>query len=204
MLSLYDSGLRKDTPLQPSLSLILPVFNAERTLAPQLLHLLEIAGEISPQFEVLVIDDGSSDHTCDIADELAREYPQIRVIRHGQPRGMEGITESCYAKAKGDVLMLLTPGEAIQLPELKRLWQASQNSEMKSINAADAMRTPPALRPLSKALLGRLTQWGTAVTAKSDLPKSVRLLPREATNRMNQPNRPANFLAHLRNLAIGE
>jgi glycosyltransferase involved in cell wall biosynthesis len=61
------------------LSLILPVRNAEHQLAGAVARVLEILPDIARSFEVLIIDQGSSDHTLEIAEELAIEYPQIRV-----------------------------------------------------------------------------------------------------------------------------
>ena len=186
--------------MQPSLSLILPAFNAERTLASQVHRLLEVVGELTTRFEIIVIDDGSTDHTCDVADELAREYPQLRVVRHGTRRGMDGVVETSLARTKGEVLMLLTPGTTVQIAEMKRLWQASQGK------ASEPLQPVASPRPLSRALLGRLSQWGASVTSESPANNTVQLLHRDnATPSLtNEPRRPANFTAHLRDLAIGE
>jgi glycosyltransferase involved in cell wall biosynthesis len=63
-----------------SLSVVVPVRNAERTLAANLQHILDVVSDLSEQFEVLIVDEGSTDHTLDVAHELSLEYPQLRVV----------------------------------------------------------------------------------------------------------------------------
>jgi glycosyltransferase involved in cell wall biosynthesis len=61
------------------LSLILPVRNAEQQLAGAVARVLDILPDITRSFEILIIDQGSSDNTLELAEDLAMEYPQIRV-----------------------------------------------------------------------------------------------------------------------------
>lgn len=192
IVSSYSQAYRKGTPLQPSLSLIIPVFNEERTLANRVHRVLELLPELTSRFEVLVIDNGSHDHSGEVADELAREYPQIKVIRHGNQRGMDAVMETSLAKSRGEVLMLLTPGEPIQAAEIQRVWQAGCSEPNRR----------------SASLIGRLTQWGHAATQDKTLPRSVQLLHRKSPTQdvahLSSPRRPSSFLEHLRGLSAGE
>jgi len=77
-----------------SLSVVLPVQNAEGTLAKQVALLLEIVPDLSDRFEILLVDDGSTDHTLDLAQELARRYPQLRVLRHDRPSGRQAALDT--------------------------------------------------------------------------------------------------------------
>ncbi|MGC4006453.1 MAG: glycosyltransferase [Pirellulales bacterium] len=65
--------------MKPSLSLILPVHNAQRTLAADIGRLLDVLPDLARKFEILVVDRGSSDQTLEVAQDLAMEFPQIRV-----------------------------------------------------------------------------------------------------------------------------
>ena len=69
--------------MQRSLSVLLPVKDAQATLTASVHELLEVAADSSDRFELLIIDDGSTDATSEIAHELTYHYPQVGLIRHG-------------------------------------------------------------------------------------------------------------------------
>ena len=57
--------------LNKSLTIVLPVHNAESRLRKNVSELLELASELTAKFGVLIIDDGSTDATFEVAEELA-------------------------------------------------------------------------------------------------------------------------------------
>ena len=60
---------------------------------------VQVAGRLTPDFEVIVVNDGSTDATEDILDELARTYPQVRVIHHPRNRGYGAALRTGFAAA---------------------------------------------------------------------------------------------------------
>jgi glycosyltransferase involved in cell wall biosynthesis len=81
------------------LSIIVPVRNVEATLAARIESLLDLAHDLGSRFEIIVVDDGSRDHTVDVARDLARQYPQVRVIRHSRPLGLDAAIETSCRRA---------------------------------------------------------------------------------------------------------
>jgi len=92
--------------VERSLSVLLPVRNVESTLASTVHKLLEVVPELTRDFELVIVDDGSSDATIEVADELAVQYPQIRVVRHGRPMGPEAAIQSGLRSSRGDAIVL--------------------------------------------------------------------------------------------------
>ena len=58
---------------------------------------VKTAAELTPDFEVIVVNDGSADATAEIADELARTYPQVRAVHHPRNRGYGGRCRPVFA-----------------------------------------------------------------------------------------------------------
>jgi glycosyltransferase involved in cell wall biosynthesis len=72
----------------PSLELELAVRNVARVLDGHVERLLEVLEEQSDRFLLKIVDEGSADETWDIARELARQYPQIRVEKRKPTGGL--------------------------------------------------------------------------------------------------------------------
>src|SRR5437762_2555978 len=68
------------------ISVFFPVYNDERTVRVVAEKALKLINEEAAGGEVIIIDDGSPDRSGAIADELAQEHPEIRVIHH--PRNL--------------------------------------------------------------------------------------------------------------------
>jgi len=106
-----------------SLTVILPVKNAGRTLQNELIQLIETAPDLTQQFEVLMIDWGSSDHSEEIAMESIRQYPQLHWMRMSRAATAAAVIETGMQRATGDVIIArqhdtpLTPGA------LRKLWR---------------------------------------------------------------------------------
>ncbi len=71
----------------PGLSIFFPACNDAATIASLVIAAVQTASRLTPDFEVLVINDGSTDDTASMANELARLYPQVRVVHHEHNRG---------------------------------------------------------------------------------------------------------------------
>ncbi len=63
-----------------------------------------MAADVSERFEVLIIDDASSDATSEVAHDLCRNYPQIRLLRHKKPMGEDAAVRSISAQIRGEVV----------------------------------------------------------------------------------------------------
>lgn len=72
------------------LSVVLPAWNEEEVIARTVQKVVETLSEVAPDYEVIVVDDGSTDRTGDIADALAAENAQIRVVHNRPNKGYGG------------------------------------------------------------------------------------------------------------------
>lgn len=111
--------------MERSLTVLLPVENSEATLTRNIRLLLEVLPELTDRFELLIVDDGSTDATFEVADELARQFPQIRVIRSTTPRGRTRAIQWGIRETSGEYLLLIDEDSSLPIDEIGRLWTAS-------------------------------------------------------------------------------
>ena len=75
-------------PLSTRIALVLPAFNEEENITEAVAEAASVLPSISPAWEVIVVNDGSSDATGAIADRLAEDYADhVHVVHHAQNRG---------------------------------------------------------------------------------------------------------------------
>jgi dolichol-phosphate mannosyltransferase len=88
------------------ISLIIPCYNEEASL-PQLGDRLALALERldGNDVEILLVDDGSCDRTLVGLNRMAEWLPGVRVVSHGENRGLGAALRTGYAEATGDVLV---------------------------------------------------------------------------------------------------
>ena len=66
-----------------SISAFFPAYNDGGTIASMVMSVLSVLRRLTDDYEVIVVNDGSSDYTAEILDELGRIYgPQVRIIHH--------------------------------------------------------------------------------------------------------------------------
>ena len=63
-----------------------------------------IIAKLAPVFEIILVNDGSKDRTCDICDQLTKEFPNVRVVHHAQNRGYGAALRSGIEQARYDLI----------------------------------------------------------------------------------------------------
>src|SRR5881396_1651514 len=131
----------------PGLSAFFPAYNDSGTIASMVIRTVKAAAELTPDFEIIIVDDGSGDGTADIADELAHTYPQVRAVHHPRNRDYGAALRTGFRAATKD-LIFYTDGDAQYDPaELTALW-ASMTADVDLVNGYKISRADPMHRIL--------------------------------------------------------
>lgn len=106
----------------PELSLFFPCYNDAGTIASMVALADDVARRLAPAYEVIVVDDGSSDHSRRILQGLVERYPRLRLIFHDANRGYGGALRSGFAAARGDWVFYTDGDYQYDLADLEHLW----------------------------------------------------------------------------------
>jgi len=82
-----------------SLSVFFPCHNEQENIERVVRQAQEVLPTICADYEIIIVNDGSTDGTAEIADALAREHPLIRVVHHSVNRGYGGALQSGFRTA---------------------------------------------------------------------------------------------------------
>ena len=108
-------------------SLFFPVYNdagTVRAITERALHMLESYGL---PFEIIVVDDGSTDGSAAIADDLAGEHPAlIRVVHHGVNRGYGAAFRSGVANSRFDWICMADGDNEYDVHDLQKMLSLRQ------------------------------------------------------------------------------
>ena len=107
-------------PTRPRLTFFFPAYNEEENIARTVELALSQIGPLVPSIEVLAIDDGSTDRTPQLADELAAADPRVRV-HHQLNRGYGGAIKAGFAEARGELICFSDGDLQFDLREMGRL-----------------------------------------------------------------------------------
>jgi glycosyltransferase involved in cell wall biosynthesis len=176
--------------VERSLTVLIPVHNAQSTLAGTVAEILEIVADLTERFELVIVDDGSSDATSETAQDLTSRYPQVRALRHGRRLGRDAAICTGLNNSTGEIIFLRDEVAGVAVDSLARLWRSEQ-------------RRQGSTRPDSASQGDRWTRFsgGHAIGRGG-----YRMVDRETLERRHRSSRPAgpNYMTKLREFALGE
>lgn len=105
-----------------SISVFFPAFNDEGSIAALVRDALSVLPELTDDYEVIVVNDGSTDSTHAVLDELARTLPRVRAVHHEQNRGYGGALRTGFATATKDLIFYTDGDGQYDVRELSRLY----------------------------------------------------------------------------------
>ncbi|MCK5000008.1 MAG: glycosyltransferase family 2 protein [Anaerohalosphaera sp.] len=126
---------------KPSISVFFPCYNEAAAIEALVEKSLKVLDKISDNYEVILVNDGSSDGTAELADVLAAKYPSVKAIHHSRNQGYGAALQSGFRAASMD-LVFYTDGDSQfdmgQLPEIMPLIEDCDIVSCYRINRQDS------------------------------------------------------------------
>ena len=117
--------MKQETNGSPAISVIVPIYNAEKTIRKCVDSLLAQTFE---DFEVLLIDDGSPDECGVICDEYAKQDSRVRVI-HQENQGVSAARQCGIDRAQGEYTIHADPDDWVEPEMLEELYQKAKEDD---------------------------------------------------------------------------
>jgi len=96
-----------NTARLPYLSVIIPVYNEEENVTPLTTELMEVLNNLNKSFEVIFVDDGSTDRSLAILKELQKNIRDIRIIKFRRNCGQTAGFDAGISAARGEVIVTM-------------------------------------------------------------------------------------------------
>lgn len=102
-----------------SLSFVFPMYNEEDNIEEMIYRTLAVAPELSDDFEVIVVDDASTDRSREIVERIALQHPEVRCVRHPVNRKLGGALKSGFAASSKELVLYTDSDLPIDMNDIK-------------------------------------------------------------------------------------
>jgi glycosyltransferase involved in cell wall biosynthesis len=136
---------------RPSISVFFPACNDAGTIGSMVVAAIETLEEITDDYEVIVVENGSTDYTLDVLESLAKHYDRLKVYSYRQALGYGGALRVGFAKATKD-LIFYTDGDAQYDPRELKLLLPALRDDVDVVNGWKIDRGDP----LHRIIIGRI------------------------------------------------
>ncbi len=105
---------------RPFLSVVIPAFNEERLLPGTLNSILNYLKKQSYSWEVIVSDDGSSDHTRELVLEFQKSFPELILVDNQINRGKGFAVKEGVLRSRGELVLFMDADNSTKINEIEK------------------------------------------------------------------------------------
>jgi dolichol-phosphate mannosyltransferase len=127
---------------RPSVSLVLPAWNESDVIASAIDEAEAALREIADCYEIIVVDDGSTDDTSALVQQAARRNPSVKLLQHSPNQGYGAALRSGFAAASMDLVAFTDADCQFDLSELDRFLLLSKRYDIVCGYRIDRKDTP--------------------------------------------------------------
>ncbi len=110
------------------ISIVIPAYNEELRILPTLEKTLRYASLYDKKFEIIVVDDGSSDSTSSIVSELSNNHPQVFCLSYPENQGKGFAVQFGVMNSKGKLILYMDADGSTPIEEFLKLYEEMKRS----------------------------------------------------------------------------
>src|SRR5262245_31510809 len=185
---------------RPSVSVVIPVFNEEPNI-PELDRRLRAALDATGKdWEIIFVDDGSSDRSLDMLQDLARIDPRVKVVEFNRNYGQHAAVFAGLAETRGEIVVTLDADLQNPPEEIPRL-VAKMDEGYDVVGTRRKNRQDSLFRKVASKLVNRMTRAGNkAAAGMTDYGCMLRAYRRRVVDQIGQCRELSSFIPVLANL----
>jgi len=105
------------------LSIVVPAYNEEKNLEPTIVNLTKASHKLKGSYEIIVVDDNSTDQTESVARRLEQKYPSVRLIKNTVNLGFGGAYKRGVENARLSYVLMVPGDDAYPISSLERIFE---------------------------------------------------------------------------------
>lgn len=151
--------------LQVDVSVVIPAYNEERRLPPTMLDMIDFFDRQPFSYEIIVVDDGSTDATCEVVRKFERVRQQVKLIQLPKNQGKGHAVRLGVLNCHGKIILFADADGATPISEFSRLYGViSGGAEIAIGSRALASLDTKVSTSVHRRLLGRIfNRWVNTV-----------------------------------------
>ncbi len=172
--------------LKRRVSVVVPCHNEEANIIPLVQSLRGYYDDYL--HEIILVDDNSRDRTAEVAEQLGREDPRIKLVRRNMPNGVGRALRDGLAAAKGDYILLMDCDFQHILPELTDLFEAADQGADVAIGSRFSRDSVLLNYPFTKILANRAFHILARILFRKnlrDLTNNLKLMKQEVARNLH-------------------
>ena len=166
---------------RPFLSIVIPVYNECENVAPLTAQIIRIFSDQPDPYEIIFVDDGSTDRSGIILDELANAHRHIRVFHFAQRYGQTAAFDAGFRQARGDRIVTMDGDLQYDPADILRLLPLSEAFDL--VCGRRSTRNDPTIRGLSSRVANAVRHCVTRDHVR-DTGCSLKVFRRELVDRL--------------------
>jgi glycosyltransferase involved in cell wall biosynthesis len=119
-----------DGEKRPEVTVGIPAYNEKECLEAVVRNGRDVMTRLGVSYEILIIDDGSTDGTAALAEELSSRWPEVRVVHHPENRSFSGAIRSLHLNSRGRWLFLVPADGQVDVGEIKQFLEVRENVDV--------------------------------------------------------------------------
>ncbi len=178
----------------PYLSLVIPAYNEQENIPVLLERVGAALSQTGKEFEVLIVDDGSTDSTPKLLEEGMQKYPWLRILRMARNGGQSAAFEAGFKAARGEVIATIDADLQNDPEEIPRLLPMLDGYDM--ITGWRKDRHDTGFRRFQTRIANRVRNWLSDETIQ-DSASSLKLYKRQCVEGLKLYNGMHRFFPTL-------